>query len=108
MHTLHQVVHGTFCCHSVVIAATSLALCAGKGSKGQGGAVPPWAPREVMLCSHLCLPQQLPGPETKLFVEMACVAVSHRTTCPATLSPCLSMSHDCRRSLLQSGSALSV
>ena len=31
------------------------------------------------MCSHLCFPppHQLPGPEAKLFVEMACVAVSH-------------------------------
>ena len=30
-----------------------------------------------MMCSHLCFPAptQLPGPETKLFVDQACIAV---------------------------------
>ena len=84
-----------------------VALCAGKGSKHQGGAVPSWAPQEGMMCSHLCFPtpQQLPGPEAKLFVEMACVAVSHQTACPAIMSTCLSMIFACSCNLLQGGAA---
>lgn len=49
----------------------------GKGSKIKGGGVPSWAPQAPMMCSHLCFPppNQLPGPEVKLFVDQTCIAV---------------------------------
>ncbi|KAL3159878.1 hypothetical protein ABBQ38_010276 [Trebouxia sp. C0009 RCD-2024] len=61
---------------SVARSAMHMAI-SGKGCNTQGGGVPCWAPQEGMMCSHLCFPppSQLPGPEAKLFVEMASIAV---------------------------------
>ena len=106
MHPLQQVVQFKDR-NSCLIVCECVALYAGKGSKSQGGAVPPWAPQEGMMCSHLCFPrpQQLPGPEAKLFVEMACVAVSHHTACPVALSIYWNITDNYRCNLLKRVSA---
>lgn len=61
---------------AVARSAMHMAI-SGKGCKAQGGGTPCWAPQEGMMCAHLCFPppSQLPGPDTKLFVEMVSVAV---------------------------------
>lgn len=66
-------------------------VSAGKGCSTQRGGVPCWAPQEGMTCSHLCFPPptQLPGPEAKLFVEMASVAV--RQFSPHPMMPYIDM-----------------
>lgn len=62
---------------SAVARSAMHAAITGKGSSHKGGGVPCWAPQDAMMCNHLCLPapSQLPGPEAKLFVEQACIAV---------------------------------